>query len=380
MKNLNYLTIVLLVSIFCSCQKEELPVASEGTPVFSIDGAVDNSDLKIEAGKKDFYLFTSYEVDENDVMIFKGHFDKTSDCQNDCEESLSFEIRNYQQGVVNDFNIENALKVGEYNYKFTDIFTPSNPSSLVANPIGVAPFSYDWKIDGISQNQDIENLSYEMPLGVNRQKVFLEITDATGCKGSIEKFINRDQSQALQVNYEVELEPAAPFIAKLKTVVQSGQGPFFYKWDTGDQSPFINVLGGKYCVSVEDVNGDEIQVCKTVSKDSIGVPITNATGFSYCSADFEQEGELAPVSNNPFQLATIIIKYSDKNGNTFSSEYSEQSASNYFEITNVEDYELNENGDKTKKLDVRFQCQLKNGNGDSVQINQTSGSIAVAHP
>lgn len=375
MKASNYLWILLIAICCFSCKKESLPPNIEATPVFQLNANLDNNSVNFQAGLSDYYLFTSHEVDENDVSIFKGEFRKTSDCSSNCQESLSVEIRNFQQGNVTDTEV---FELGQYDYYLDKTILPPT-SFLTAAPIGNAPFTYEWVIDEELQVANTETIVYELPIGLDRQKVRLNLTDATGCTSSLEKIITRDQNQALAVNYVVEIEPVVPFVAKLKAVVENGQGPFFYQWDTGHQSPAINVLGGKYCVDVEDINGDVLQVCKTVSKDSVGVP-TSSGLFSYCSADFNHVGTFAPVSNNPYQLSTVTIKYTDSNGELFSSEFKEQSASSYFEIEEVENYELNENGERTKKLALKFQCQLSNNNGTSIQLNQGIGTIAVAHP
>ena len=74
-----------------------------------------------------------------------------------------------------------------------------------------------------------------------------------------------------------------------------------------------------------------------------------------------------------------MIQYTDSNGAVYRSDLQQQPNSNSFVITSVEDYENNENGDKTKKLHVSSNCILYNLNGNTLNF-PFEGVIAVAYP
>jgi len=103
--------------------------------------------------------------------------------------------------------------------------------------------------------------------------------------------------------------------------------------------------------------------------------------FSYQVTEVMQVDSIPVVIQDSLQLSTMVVEYTDAAGKLFSSAFAPQSNANtYFEILSVEDYDDNENGEKTKKLSLRFACRLWNANGSFIELQNGEAVMGVAYP
>ena len=94
--NTKYITNLVFVGLIVGltmigCKKKPIvPIPSdfEGETVFKVDGKLDNNSLSIEAGKEDFYMYTDYELNGENLMEFTGEFQKNEKCEGICNEKL----------------------------------------------------------------------------------------------------------------------------------------------------------------------------------------------------------------------------------------------------------------------------------------------------
>ena len=159
--------------------------------------------------------------------------------------------------------------------------------------------------------------------------------------------------------------------------MSNGVAPYTYLWSNGDTTDTIseNINGpfnAVYCVTITDAQGCADSICKQVNANQGSAP-------SICSAKFSYEKIFEPGTSDTLQLNTVFIQYTDETGKVYRSDLNEQPNSSNFIINTVEDYELNENGDKTKKLDVSANCRLFDTNGSWIEF-PFQGIIAVAYP
>ena len=87
------------------------------------------------------------------------------------------------------------------------------------------------------------------------------------------------------------------------------------------------------------------------------------------------------VGNPDEQLSAVTIEYKDVTG-IYSSKFADNSdtSANTFIITRIENYDDNENGEKTKILTIDYDCILmKQGSGETKNIIGTA-KIALAYP
>ena len=79
-------------------------------------------------------------------------------------------------------------------------------------------------------------------------------------------------------------------------------------------------------------------------------------------------------------LSKVQITYVDGSGKVYSSNLQSQvGAGNTFNITSVEEYKANENGQATKKLKIKFDCKLYNGTSNFVTLTNGEAVIAVSY-
>jgi hypothetical protein len=372
----------IFLLIIASCKPEELPPNDVGTPVFSVSG----SSVDITAGKNDFYLFTDYKKDADDVYSFIARFAKLSDCESDCKEELLIEIRDAQQtSAASGVDIDNALTPGNYSYKVSDPVSSGDSIviNLIAEPEGSGPFSYEWEVVFDSTdtfNSTSENVTLTLANNANIQSldVCLMVADNNFCQmeycNTIALSPNTSECQA---DFNVNYSPALLQLEANDTLL-SGTAPFTYLWDNGSTLQTVTLqingpLNETYCVTVTDSTGCSDDICKEVTINQGGTVLT------VCGSRFSYEKTIEPGGNDSLQLSTVLIQYTDTDGTVYRSDYQEQSSSQFFAIEAIEDYENNENGDKTKKLTVSANCVLYDDNGVPFPF-PFEGVIAIAYP
>ncbi len=80
-------------------------------------------------------------------------------------------------------------------------------------------------------------------------------------------------------------------------------------------------------------------------------------------------------------FSVVAIQYTDREGNTYRSDILDQNGEGLFEVLDIQDYDINENGDPTKKLEINFNCILQNPeNGEIIAFNNAHGFIGIAYP
>jgi hypothetical protein len=94
-----------------------------------------------------------------------------------------------------------------------------------------------------------------------------------------------------------------------------------------------------------------------------------------CHANYK--ASFQPVVNTRlYSTATILL--TDRDGTVYSSHDTIQPPSSYFELMGVNDYRTNNAGEPTKKLNLKFNCVVKNG-ARSINLANGTAVIAVAY-
>lgn len=382
MKAFRFYISLSIFAILVSCRPEELPPAMTGDPVFSVSGGA----VDISAGENDFYLFSTYEKDTLDVYSFIARFAKLSDCSTDCEEELVIEIRDAEQTPgATAVDIDNALKVGNYSYK---VINPANSNDLVvinltAEPEGSGPFIYKWttnynnNVDSFTTSNSNYSLSFQNNANTDFLSICLAIDNNSNCGINYCNTIYlNNNTPGCQADFSVFNVPAF-FQVQLEADTTSGTPPFTFLWSNGSTGQILTemhngTLDETFCLTITDATGCTNEICKEVTIAPGVVPLICASRFSY-------EKMVMPGGGDSLQLSTVFIQYTDPNGQVYQSDFQQQPNTSNFVISSVEDYEENENGDKTKKLTVSGNCLLYDENGNSLDF-PFEGIIAVAYP
>ena len=381
MKN-KIIYILLVVTAFASCKKVELDVPID-TPVFSVDATVDGLTLDWSAGDDDFYMFTEFSKDNLEVYTLTGRLAKDSSCVNDCEESLTFSIRgNAITPSINDFNIDQAIMLNTaLGYKKMDtlsmveiIETYTFEGLLVDAINGNPTANYFWLINGDTLSGQTVNYN---STNVSNIDFSVEMTDNFGCTASYAQF-NLDSFS--DCNLDIEVSGGNGNFSIVPTF-SNGAFPL-NTWNNNpintDSSFEItpnNQFGNELFLTTTDSIGLctlDVKMC--LEQDSLGGGMIVGVKVPQISYSIQQDTIPDPIDN---QFSKVEIQYQDATG-TYSS-FNGENDNSTFTITKVENFEDNENGEKTKVLTIDYDAVLYNTQGVSKTIIGT-GVIGVAYP
>ncbi len=360
----------LAICLF-ACNKPDDPEPTDTTPVFFINGQLDNSGLAISAGENGYYMYSDYWLDANDVFTFMGEF-KPTDCFS-CANTLKVIFSNYKADAVP----SSAIDAGSFPLTYLPFAVPGGAPasySVKFTPLttGGQPQSFLWDFgDGTTSTEGSPTHIYA---NTGIYEVGLTVTYQSGCSSNISNPLNLGVS-ALSCDAGFILSSVDVNTVAL-TSNPGGTAPWTYDWDFGDGTANDNSANPTHTFATPGV----YQVClTTVSSDSC----TNTRCLNVAT---ENPGECSirysattTTISNPFNLSTVEVQWTDAAGVEYTSNNAAQPMASYFKINNVEEYEVNENGDRTKKLNISLNCTLYNGT-NSIQLENAAATIAVAHP
>ena len=104
----------------------------------------------------------------------------------------------------------------------------------------------------------------------------------------------------------------------------------------------------------------------------IRTPMNAIVGFSHL---------LNEHSSNPLRIkefSNIIINWTDASGKQYTSNNASQPLDSYFQIVSVDAFSDNENGQKTKKVHVKFKCSVYEVGNTTNKITIDNGEAVIA--
>jgi PKD repeat protein len=372
MKILNVYIILLIISFCFSCKKKNYPESIfENESVFYFKGTVNNMPISIGAGVDDYYMYSTYQQDSSGVYNFIGNLGKQN-CDN-CPNTLQIKINDFKVSAPNaPTKIDSALQIRKYI-----LFSGFDTSySVQFNAIYNKTASvYNWNFgDGFTSTLINPVHIYNKK---GNYKTCLSIKSTNNCYGSI----CNEQKIGLNGN-PCKTAIASNYITN--NYIQFTQNtlgtlPFTYLWDFGDGSKSTlaspthsYVISGSYPVTLKVTdNTNDVAIAN--------YNVLTQNDLSSCTTNYSV-ASITPIITQQALLALskITIKWKDGNGITYTSNNSLQPSSSYFEILSVEDYDNNENNQKTKKLHIKFKTTVYNGT-TSLTIDNAEAIIAVAY-
>lgn len=362
----------LAICLF-SCNKPDDPDPIDTTPVFFINGQLDNVDIAISAGVSEYYMFSSYSLDSNDVFNFSGEFKKTDCNAAVCPNSLRIRFNNYKADAVP----SSAIDAGSFPLTYLPFAVPGGAPasySVKFTPLttGGQPQSFLWDFgDGTTSTEGSPTHIYA---NTGIYEVGLTVTYQSGCSSNISNPLNLGVS-ALSCDAGFILSSVDVNTVTL-TSNPGGTGPWTYDWDFGDGTLHDNTANPSHTFA----NPGVYQVClTTVSSDSCtNTRCLNVATENPGACSIRYSTTTTTISN-PLNFSTVEVQWTNAAGVQYTSNNSAQPTASYFKINSVEEYEANENGAKTKKLNLNLSCTLYNGN-NLIQLENAEAVIAVAYP
>lgn len=130
-------------------------------------------------------------------------------------------------------------------------FNDSDGEATVSAAGGTPPYTYDWSLDGLGDNDDNSDINN---LGAGTYTIF--VYDANGC--AVSTTVEVTEPAQLTANIIQDI-PVVCFGEDTGTATASGLGgtpPYSYAWDNGETTPTATMLtAGVHFVSITDDNG-----------------------------------------------------------------------------------------------------------------------------
>ncbi|MES2679684.1 MAG: PKD domain-containing protein [Bacteroidota bacterium] len=357
--------IILFTLLIFSCKKKEFPESvNDTTSDFYFTAKVDGAEVDLNSGKNNYYMFTTYEQNAEGMYNFTADL-KQLNCDN-CSNSLQIKINDFrmsQQGEP--ARIDSSLSLKSYpltaNYHYAVQFRS------IYNYTGSA---YFWDFgDGRKSSQADPVHIYS---AAGNYSVNLKIIGTNACQQYI-KNLEKISYPLKNCRISVIRNPANTVSC---TAYVQGIAPYSYLWNFGDgntsnaPNPSHNyIIPGTYPITLRviDVNNDTIYAKYNNATET--QPMACLTNYSITS--------VTPVAN-PQPFSNVVIKWTDSAGTVYTSDNALQPSSGFFEIVSVENYKNNERGETTKKITVRFKCNVYNGAAFKT-IDNVQSVLAVSY-
>lgn len=357
----NKTVFLLLILVWAACKKGELPPDVFGSPVFGVQISTPFGSDSLTAGASDVYLFTNF-VSNPDSILCSGSFSQVGCPDGDCPGSLTFE---FKSEFTDFFEADSVFHLGQYSFLQADSAagtTIFHTTFTATNTSGYNNFS--WKIDtfpagnGATLTVDFPDESPKL-LELNAQK-----------PSGLQSLVKRTASLTNPGSFPaVEISVAHDSVGFHLTAETLGTAYDILDWNTGDTSASIleDSLSLFYMVTASDFGVGTASASLT-GLSANDIPARNV-GFNYTVEEI-----FIPVPSGE-----VAIQWVSPQGNIWRSDRGGQGVDNFFTVTESIPYELNENGQHTRKMRISFNCRLFNGAGESLAFSG-SGIIAVAHP
>jgi hypothetical protein len=400
MKSLKTYFISLLAGLFIiSCQKEHITTANTtvGNPVFYFNGTVGGNNVRLQAGKSNYYMYSSYSQNSAGVYSFIGNL-KEFGCNNGCASSIEFIINNYRTlaAGVSESNINTSFAYGYYGYadsansvtKYSISYIPNiDPGSAAVKSF---IFHYgDGTPDTFGSVLPVKFAHTYFSFGHYNTSLTVAFTDGSNSTISIpSSFTPRDSA----TNAISNVLSITSHSGSTVTFIDSPSSPLSAS-DTininfGDPTSSSNTL--KQIITSADtfshVFNDTSSICKLMAlltlnaKDTVFSALSMKPGSSSPLKDIANYTISAPkISSNPDELSNVTIMYTDPSGDVYTTADSAQKIESFFQVVSVAPYNNNENNQTTKQLHIKFNCTLYDNKGKSLTITNGDAVIAVAY-
>ena len=378
---------ILLITV-CSlnaCKKKDLPAAEDGTPVFMLDSKVNGSAVSIAAGKQDYFMFTTHNLDGLGINVLSGTL-SNKQCES-CNHAftISYRDRYYRNNLIIN-NIESILKPGNYYYyNGLDTAGSNATQGAVVNFTAYAPagtnYTYAWNFgDGVTSTLANPVHQYTEPADYN---VCLTVSSAGYPSKTICNTIAMDTICRFQFN-----QSASQNYVSFNAIGNASS----YAWNFGDTVGYTVSgqttahtynLPGIYRVTLKDTLAG-LNCNNVFEKDLL---IGNFTGNEVAAGFNYNYTTITPIAPLPADsgFGKVVVNYTAPNGNkysTYNTFVAHPQINNNFVVSKASPYQNNSAGQKTYKMEGSFKAWFYNVNNanDSIYIETTKFIMGVAFP
>jgi hypothetical protein len=376
-----YYCLLLSILFLVGCVDDvEIPTPSEGDVLFSASATLDGQVLSLSAGKEEHFMFTEVATDSNDVYLFKGTLGEIG-CQY-CAGALTFEFVQEQDNLQFPLSSIAAAPI-QFRNSTVSINTIGYNVDFEMELQGVAPFTMVWDFgDNVNVTTTNTAIQHEYQ-NDGIYNVCVHVTDATGCESEICRTISTDNAMNCGINFTVHNFPNFQNTFYLNAL-SSGYPPFDYDWNIAiDSINFMNFTQTSPSVTMNQIGIMPVNVFMTDARNC-NASVTQTVDFINPDAICLQQYDYNATALTEFGLpqsyfSTLTIRYTDDNGVVFASDLGEQAPYTTLSILDVEEFEVDNNGNPTKKITLEFACRLYDEDGNFKNLENGLATIAVAY-
>ena len=354
---LNTICFIAVVFAFVSCEKQEL-IGDPGIPVFTAEVPFQNEEtFEVVAGDDLFYMFASHQDIESSV-VHSGLFGKEDICEESCAENFAIKI--VQKNTLED----NEPEVGKYDFYSIPKDGFKHDFSMASSDEEALDWT-TWRI-GSQSHSGQRSISFSSDNAAASQESIQLLYDVPG------QFIVQLERPVLPKSVDCEVE------FKINRVINEGiylelntESPFsFVNWSHGEigNRIFIDFSSQIYTANLFDASGCQTMVIVNFKTQNI----TQDYALS-----MHQESYMFSTPDNSDR--SVIIEYTDENGEFYTSSIIGQILPFEFNVLDVETYKTNELGEPTWKIDAEFDCILFGENGTTKRIVDGRATFAVSY-
>lgn len=371
----NSLYVLVLILLMASCKKSQrLPEPDLTEPHFYMSGELDGQALSIQAGDEDYYMNSSwFRRDSAGLFVYRGTLSR----QTGAGYGITILINDYGYTRTSEnMYADSALRPGPYRYYDMN---PKGMRQIVdfiplreENPAA----TYLWYMtDGESETAEHHGYSFSPTLEAGKTySVTLDYNDGMGICVSRHMNVFTAGSK-LQTSIVAEKQSGTDLEYRLSYHTE-GTGPYAYACEwllpdyTIDTRPVLTQAfpPGQSLI--------RLKLMDKITRDScISYYQLDATRGTPCDANYS--ARFSPVYNM-FLYSSVTVLLTTPDGRVYSSQDLVQPAESNFEIVSVRDYRVNEAGQPTKQIHLRFNCLVRNGDA-TLSLKKAEAVIAVAY-
>lgn len=391
MKTIKHISFILLVILLSfGCKKEHPPTSTVSTPDFYFNGTIGGTSTSFSAGVNNYYMYSSYLQDSNNVYGFIGDLKQTTSNAS----GIQIQIYNYTVSVPNgSVNINSSLQVSNYPYYIPD--TSVTPTTTItayqvqfnSSYTNGTPQTYNWDFGDGNTSALANPVHVYSSLGY--YNVCLNITGTNSCSNSICDTLNLSSPSSYSCHAAISSSVLPGTNTANFYAIPTGTAPFNFFWNFGDS------ITASYSSPADSANHTyaspgtyqvSLRVTDATSKVSIAkYNVTTALAPATCITNFSVSTIQTVTTVTPnttgglTELGKVVVTWTDASGVVYTSNNIAQPNSSNFQIISVDSYADNTNNQHTKKLHVKFNCWVYNNSHPPIQITNADAIIAVAY-
>lgn len=361
---LRYIFPLALLLLF-SCRKKDFPATVPDLhSEFYFNATVEGVSVNLKAGFDGYYMYSSHTKDSSNSLYRYIADLKSANCSN-CRNSLQILIHDPSYAIQSEKPWIDSLLPKSYPIQGAPFYEVRFKSLF--NKQAAA---YTWDFGDNTVSTDANPVHVYKTQG--NYKVRLKIDSDNGCQQYI--------SNTEKITYPLQrptiytIQSSANVINFSTSLTESDN--YTYHWDFGDggtsTSPYPSHgynISGTYPVILRTISPahDTLYTRYNVATQTTPMP---------CISNYEIVS-LTRVEN-PDLFSKIIINWTDDQGLVYTSNNFSQPDDSYFKILSVEDYDVNEKGERTKKIRLNFSCSVYNG-GSVKTIKNGEAVLSVSY-